>query len=67
MILIIIREYTVLLHVFVLNKTVFLTDGVGGGLLSLLVHTIVPCDSAMSGLSFYCTPIRTHKHAGHHS
>lgn len=47
--------------------SVFLTDGVGGRLLALLVHTIMPRDGAMGCLGFYCTPVRTHEHTGHHT
>lgn len=47
--------------------SVFLTDGVGGRLLALLVHTIMPRDGAMGCLSFYRTPVRTYEHAGHHT
>ena len=44
-----------------------LTNGVGGGLLALLVHAVVPGDGAVSGLTLHCPPVRTHQHAGHHA
>ena len=44
-----------------------LTNGIGGRLLSFLVHTVVTCYSPMGSLGFYCLAIWTNQHAGHHA
>lgn len=45
----------------------YLTNGIGGCLLSLLVHAVVTCYSPMSSLRFYCLAIWTNQHTGHHT
>ena len=44
-----------------------LTNRVGGGLLALLMESVMSGDSSMSGFSFYCFTIRAHKHTCHHA
>lgn len=45
----------------------FQTYGIGGGLLSLLVLSVVAGNSAMGGLRLYSASIRTDQHTGHHT
>ena len=44
-----------------------LTNGVGGGLPSLLVHTVVAGDRPMGCLSLHRPPVWTHQHTCHHT
>ena len=43
-----------------------LTNGIGGGLLALLVHAVVSGDCSMCCLTLHCSPIRTYQHTRHH-
>lgn len=49
------------------NGKHYLTNRIGGCLLSLLVHAVVACYSPMGSLCFYCLAIWTNQHAGHHT
>lgn len=43
------------------------TYGIGGGLLSLLVLSVVAGHCAVGGLRLHCASIRTDQHTGHHT
>ena len=45
----------------------YLTNGIGGRLLSFLVHSVVTGDSPVGSLCFYCLAIWTNQHTGHHA
>lgn len=45
----------------------FFTDGIGGGLFSLLVLSVVASHCAMGGLRLNCASIRADQHTGHHT
>lgn len=44
-----------------------LTNGIGGRLLSFLIHAVVTCYSPMGSLCFHCLAVWTNQHAGHHA
>lgn len=44
-----------------------LTNGIGGRLLSFLIHAVVTCYSPVGSLCFYCLAVWTNQHTGHHA